>query len=64
MSEPRLGMNYENVRARVKRMAGYTGRECNRQLKSNMVNSLLNQAELKDRGARRELEKELRHYSR
>lgn len=52
------GMNYEDVRTRVKRIQNTKGDE---QKKANLTNSLLNQAALRNgQGARRELEKELR----
>lgn len=60
MSDPKLGMKYEDVRQRVKRIASSDVK--NPQLARNLTNSLLNQAERADRGARRELESELRHY--
>lgn len=57
-NQPKVGMNYEDVRTRVKRIAQNPG---DVRQKGNLINSLLNQAKLKDGdGARRELEKELR----
>ena len=52
------GMDYEDVRTRVKRISNTKGDE---RKKSALINSLLNQAaERNGAGARRELERELR----
>lgn len=53
------GMAYEDVRARVKRIANTKNADPRKQ--SNLINSLLNQAAIRSgEGARREIEKELR----
>ena len=57
MPEPRVGMNYEDVRRRVKRIVGST--HGNPEAKVKIVESLLNQAERANKGSRRELEREL-----
>lgn len=52
------GMDYEDVRTRVKRISNTKGDD---RKKSALVNSLLNQAAVRNgEGARRELERELR----
>lgn len=57
MSEPRIGMNYEEARKRVKRIM--SSKYGDLQAKANLTNSILNQAERANKGARREIEREL-----
>lgn len=55
------GMDYEDVRRRVKRLERTAK---NKQLKENLQNSLINQARLREGdGAERELRRELKHKS-
>jgi len=57
MSYPKLGMHFEDVRTRVRRISKS---EINPKNKERLVNSLLNQSELCDgSGAKKELVKEL-----
>lgn len=55
MSEPKLGMRYDDVRKRVKRIS-----KVNTQAAENLMNSLRNQARLcEGEGAVREIDREL-----
>lgn len=62
MSDPKTGMRYEDVRKRVKRIMATPG---DNRLKSNLVNSLLNQASLcEGDGASREIVREVNRLQR
>ena len=51
------GMGYDDVRKRINRMnkTDKAGKVKNKQLKSNLVNSLINQAERRERGSGAEI---------
>lgn len=61
MPHPKVGMHFEDVRKRVKRIASTKG---NKVLQERLVNSLLNQSRLNDgEGAVSELVSEVNHNS-
>ena len=61
MSNPKLGMHYEDVKKRLKRIKNVDGKHVkNHQLQQNLINSLTNQVRLHEgEGAVKELNKEL-----
>ncbi len=61
---PKVGMKFEDVRKRVKRIAKdyKTNPKSNKQLQLNLISSLTNQAALHEgEGARKELQEELNY---
>jgi len=61
--EEHHGMKFEDVRTRVKRMEATqkAGLVKNHQQKDALTKSLINQAELRDKGAAKEIVREMNH---